>query len=242
MKNKCALIPGLLAIAVMAAAAPSYAQDAQSRLTAGLPSEISMDIKRDQSHEITLDSMTREVEILQKKTELEQAKFNLEKVRLETEGLKAGVVPEAQEPIRGTPRMNPGNDSLIQAQQQIQASKAAAAAAKAASEAKEDASPLDNIYVTRIYGFGDRKEVTVYLNNSIFNLDVGEVFSEGVKLVSASDTEATFSHEGKKRSVSLTTQRQAYTRTFRSANQKSEMDDDVNQMGVPSFARPLDLL
>ena len=233
MKNKMILSP--IALSFSLAMMSTYASADTSAVTAGLPAPVAAEVEVIDKHESKLEDMRRRLEILELEGQIEKASLDVEKTRSDTEKLRLGVTEEVVVP-RPSSRVSANQEVLAQQPVARTPSKSSKSSAQ-----EVEVSPLDNIYVTRIYGFGDKKEVTVYLNNSIFKLDLGETFSDGIKLVSASDTEATFSLGKKKRVVSLTTQRQAYMRTFRSMNQGSQ-EEDAEDDGSPNYARPLDLL
>jgi hypothetical protein len=122
----------------------------------------------------------------------------------------------------------------------VQVSPTAWTAAKADHEAPkvEDTSILDDIYVTRIYVFGDKKSATVYIKNSVTTAEIGEEVSAGVKMIDVSDKAATFQYKGKKRTVRLSTQDQAYGRSYDGSNKSTQSQPGVMQPSRSQLMMP----
>ncbi|MBB4861403.1 hypothetical protein HNP46_000214 [Pseudomonas nitritireducens] len=73
--------------------------------------------------------------------------------------------------------------------------------------------PIDRLFVTRIFGFDKDKTATVFLDNSVFEVAVGETVAEGVRVSAINDSTVVFTKDGKSRTVPLTTENQAYQRS-----------------------------
>lgn len=91
---------------------------------------------------------------------------------------------------------------------------AEAQSALMAAPVEKAKSPLENVFVTQIYGMSGEEQVTVYFNNSIVKVKKGEFVTDGVRMDRVLNNGAMFSYKGKSRMVLLTTEKQAESRSF----------------------------
>ncbi|MHD0644553.1 hypothetical protein ACYPKM_02800 [Pseudomonas aeruginosa] len=152
------------------------------------------------------DDLERQLYLLEKQLGIEKVKLDISKTKQDRDKVEKGEAPvnttAAQNPMGGAPGMPqyPGMTNMLQA-----------------SKAPEKAT-LERLYVTRIYGIGDSKSATVYLDNSVMTASVGDSVADGVVLTKIGENGVTFSKDGKSRFVSLSTESQAYERTNKAAD------------------------
>ena len=186
-------------------------------MTSKLPADLVREIDKSGAHNQVLDELVRKKALLQAENDL--AKIELEQARTKAEMRKV-TNPEAAKDSVGVPgygsqaTIDPFTGLPLGATSNVINQMAGQVLAQPKND---DTTELNKIFVTRVYGFGDKKTVTVYVDNSVVQAQVGDDVYNGVKMVSATDTSATFEYKGKKRTVHLTTQDQAYTRSFEGA-------------------------
>ena len=192
-------------------------------MTSKLPADLIEELKNSGDHNKEIDDLLRLKSLAQAQSDLAKAELERDKARLD---LKRLSEPEPS-PIAAAPNMLAGLG--------LSAPLAVAPAPVAEAEKPKvvDTSILDEIFVTRIYVFGDKKSATVYLKNSVTDAEVGEEIAPGVKMVAMTDRAATFEYKGKKRSVRLSTQDQAYGRSNEQASKSTPSSQ--TQFGLGAF-------
>jgi hypothetical protein len=186
-------------------------------MTSKLPADLVREIDKSGAHNQVLDELLRKKALLQAENDL--AKVELEQAKTKAEMRKV-TNPEAAKDGAGAPGY--GSQATIDPFTGLPLGATSNAISQMANQVlaqpkTDDMAELNKIFVTRVYGFGDKKTVTVYVENSVVQAQVGDDVYNGVKMVSATDTAATFEYKGKKRTVHLTTQDQAYSRSFEGA-------------------------
>lgn len=187
-------------------------------MTSKLPADLVREIDKSGAHNQVLDELLRKKALLQAENDL--AKVELEQAKTKAEMRKV-TNPETARDGSGTPSY--GSSGTIDPFTGLPLGATSNAISQMAGQAlaqpkADDMAELNKIFVTRVYGFGDKKTVTVFVENSVVQAQIGDDVYNGVKMVSASDTSATFEYKGKKRTVHLTTQDQAYSRSFEGAS------------------------
>lgn len=203
-------------------------------MTSKLPADLVLEIDKSSAHNQSLDDLLRKKALMQAENDLSKAE--LEQAKTKREILKF-TAPEADKEAGNTAAFDPLGtiDPFTGLPARVASNPFAQMAAQPLAQPKPDEmSELKKIFVTRVYGFGDKKTVTVYVENSVVQAQVGDEVYNGVKMVSATDTSATFEHKGKKRTVHLTTQDQAYTRSFDGASGSPSSGGLGRPAGMPS--------
>lgn len=228
--NALALQPAAAPVASNAAAptqaatpapqAPIAAEeDAPATLYSKLNPEQAADIKKAKDVTQELDDLTRNKD--KSSIELELIKLDLDKAKAREEIRK--LKDQATAPEAATAQDLQSGVSLQPA------------ATKAAS--KE--TPLDRVFVTQIYGLEGSEVATVFYENSIIKARSGDVVADGLRLEKVLSNGAVFSWKGKTKRVLMTTQEQAFSRSF-SKQESSENDRDrVVQQQMPRMAMPM---
>ena len=120
-----------------------------------------------------------------------------------------------------------------------EASAADQAALMAQPVVEKAKSPLENVFVTQIYGMSGEEQVTVYFNNSIVKIKRGEFVTDGVRLEKVLDNGAVFSYKGKTRMVLLTTEKQAESRSFTEVEKPAQKSNlPLNGLNPAMMAQP----
>lgn len=211
-------------------AAPVAAVKKQD-ITSKLPADLVEELKNSGDHNKEIDDLVRLKALAQAQSDLARAELDRDKARIELKRL-------SEPPAASTPEVAAGAGLTPPPLQATIASTPVKADPEVAKV--EDTSILDDIYVTRIYVFGDKKSATVYIKNSVTTAEIGEEVAAGVKMVAVSDKAATFQYKGKKRTVRLSTQEQAYGRSYDASsksnqNQQGMMQPSRSQMMSPGM-------
>lgn len=182
-------------------------------------------------HNKQMDDLNREKELLELQSSLEKLKLEKEKTSFELNKLKGLPTTVAAPDAAATSVAIAASPDFSQMAQmpsmggfsgQVQSP---TRAQKAASN-----SPLDRVYVTRVYGVGGVKNVTVYFDNGIFTGAAGDEIISGLRIAKVTENGAVFSYKGKTRNVNLTTQGLAYTRS-----QTKQKEAREAQESAPAF-------
>jgi hypothetical protein len=196
---------------LMTAGFSGMAMAGTSEGTQGLDPSVEATLKTTEDHNKQLDDLAREKEILDLESSVSKLRFEKEKTEADRRKLvgapitsAAAVAPSPADnmpPVvpMGMPDMN----AYFGAPQQAQP----------AAKKKAPVSPLDRVYVTRIYGVGGVKNVTVFFDNGVFTGTVGDEIVEGLRISKVTDNGAVFVYKGKSKSVNLTTQGIAYSKS-----------------------------
>jgi hypothetical protein len=109
----------------------------------------------------------------------------------------------------------------------------------AASSPSSKLSPLDRVFVTQIYGMSGDEQVTVFYENSILKVKRGDEVTNGVRMTRVVSNGADFTYKGVTKRVTLTTQKQAFSRTF--SEPKSETSNNNYMPGglMPGMQPPV---
>lgn len=100
-------------------------------------------------------------------------------------------------------------------------------------------SPLDSIYITKIYGLDSDLKATVYYKGMITQVEAGDQIDDGIHLIKFVKGGAVFAHKKETKRVSLTTGFNAYAKTFEPEDDEDDEDDAaMNQNGM---ARPFNI-
>lgn len=102
----------------------------------------------------------------------------------------------------------------------------------------DSTSPLDNIYLTKIYGLDSDLKATVYYKGMITQIEAGDQIDDGIHLIKFVKGGAIFAHKKETKRISLTTGFNAYAKTFDSEDDKDDDDAAQNQNGM---ARPFNI-
>jgi hypothetical protein len=97
-------------------------------------------------------------------------------------------------------------------------------------------SPLDRVFVTQIYGMSGDEQVTVFYENSILKVKRGDEVTDGVRMTRVVNNGADFTFKGVTKRVTLTTQKQAFSRTF--SEPKSETSKNFMPGGLMPAMQP----
>lgn len=95
---------------------------------------------------------------------------------------------------------------------------------------KDEVNPLDQIFITKVYGLDNNLRVTVYYKGTILNMRAGDVVADGIRLVRVFDNAAIFAKGKETRRVSMTTGKNAMAKAFE-AERKD--DDPMENMAIP---------
>lgn len=197
--------------------------------TKGIDPSVEATLLVSEDHNKQMDELNREKELLELQATLAKLQLDKEKTDVDIKKLKGIAVPvapvQAQESSASNPIPSmPGVDAFMAPPSQAQ---------QPQHKAVKD-NPLDRIYVTRVYGVGGVRTVTAYFDNGIFTGVVGDEIVTGLKIAKVTDNGAVFSYNGKTKSVNLTTQGLAYSRSqVKQKEVKSEVS--AQRMGANGF-------
>ncbi|WP_274643889.1 hypothetical protein [Pseudomonas serbica] len=215
--------PGATAPQVSAAtpAAPVAVVKKQD-MTSKLPADLIEELKSSGDHNKEIDDLVRLKALAQAQSDLARAELDRDKARIELKRLTDPVAAATADVAAGVALSPPPAQA---------APTASTAPGKSDSEESkvEETSILDDIYVTRIYMFGDKKSATVYIKNSVTTAELGEEVAAGVKMIQVTDKAATFQYKGKKRTVRLSTQEQAYGRSYDVSGKSNQTQQGMMQ-------------
>lgn len=226
---------------IMTAGFSGIALAATSDGTQGLDPAVESTLQSAEDHNKQLDDLVREKEILDLESSVTKLRYEKEKTESDMRKLRATIPgsaataasPAGMEPPmsmgapmampNGTPDMN----AYFGAQQQPQA----------VANKKAQLSPLDRVYVTRIYGVGGVKNVTVFIDNSVFTGTVGDEIIGGLRISKVTDNGAVFVYKGKSKSVNLTTQGIAYSKSQSKQRGDEGETESAQAPAVQGFGR-----
>ena len=193
---------------VQAAAPAKPAQQVKKQdVASNLPAHLVKELESSGQHNKEIDELRRKQALAQAESELAKAELERDKNQLELKRLSdPSSVPPAADMSGGF-----GYNS---APQGFAPSPTSLPVIDVVAPKEDDSSVLDEIYVTRIYVFGDKKSATVYIKNSVSTAEIGDEVAPGVKLTAITDKAVTFTSKGKKKTVRLSTQEQAYGRSY----------------------------
>lgn len=224
------VLAGIMTAGISCLSPLAFAIDKVS--TSGVEADVESSLASSEDHNKQMDDLNREKELLELQGSLAKLKVEREKSAQELKKLRGIAVPEATasagDPVAITAspdfaQMNPMQSfggSMGQSQPQVR------------QKAVPD-SPLDRVYVTRVYGVGGVRNVTVYFDNGIFTGAAGDEIVTGLRISKVTDNGAVFSYKGKTKSVNLTTQGLAYTRS-QTKQKESSQQREVTAQG-PSY-------
>lgn len=95
---------------------------------------------------------------------------------------------------------------------------------------KDEVNPLDQIFITKVYGLDNNLRVTVYYKGTILNMRAGDVVADGIRLVRVFDNAAIFAKGKETRRVSMTTGKNAMSKAFEA---EREEDEPMDNMAIP---------
>lgn len=213
---------------IMSAGFSGIALAATSEGTQGLDPTVESTLKVTEDHNKELDTLVREKEILDLESTNTKLRYEKEKTEADMRKLRVapitGAAAPAPSPTEGMPPVMPMGmpdmNGYFGAQQP-----------QAVVKKKAPVSPLDRVYVTRIYGLGGVKNVTVFIDNGVFTGTVGDEIIDGLRISKVTDNGAVFTYKGKSQSVNLTTQGIAYSKS-----QTKQRPDDSEQESAPPQA------
>lgn len=198
---------------IMTAGFSGIALAATSEGTQGLDPAVESTLQATEDHNKQLDDLVRVKEILDLESSVTKLRYEKEKTESDMRKLRSPIPgatataasPAGMEPPMpmAMPNSTPDMNAYFGAQQQPQA----------VVKKKAQLSPLDRVYVTRIYGVGGVKSVTVFIDNSVFTGTVGDEIIDGLRISKVTDNGAVFVYKGKSKSVNLTTQGIAYSKS-----------------------------
>lgn len=181
-----------------------------------------------EEHNKKMDDLNREKELLELQSSLAKLKLEKEKTSVELNRLKGLPTAVAVPEVAVTPVAMTSSQDFSQMNQMPSMggfagqTQSPAGAHKVASD-----TPLDRVYVTRVYGVGGVRSVTVYFDNGIFTGVAGDEIISGLRIAKVTDNGALFSYKGKTRMVNLTTQGLAYSRSQTKQKEARELSDQA---------------
>lgn len=242
MNVKHALLAGIMSAGLTCMAPLALANETQPPATIDTDVEAALVVSED--HNKQMDDLNREKELLELQGSLVRLKLDKEKTEVDLKKLKGQSVPAAisEAPaVTATPGM-PDFAPVVQPAD-LQGFLTPTQQPEGQPQQRRPStpsSPLDRVYVTRIYGVGGVSNVTVYFDNGIFTGAAGDDVAEGLKIVKVTDNGAVFSYKGKTRSVNITAQGLAYSRS--QAAKRAELSANAqsgrsgNSGGIPNMA------
>lgn len=96
---------------------------------------------------------------------------------------------------------------------------------------EDEINPLDQIFITKVYGLDNNLRVTVYYKGTILQMRAGDVVADGIRMVRVFDNAAIFAKGKETRRVSMTTGENALSKAFE--------DERENEEDMPSMATPM---
>jgi hypothetical protein len=99
-------------------------------------------------------------------------------------------------------------------------------------------SPLDKVFVTQIYGMSGDEQVTVFYENSILKVKRGDEVTDGVRMTRVVANGADFTYKGVTKRVTLTTQKQAFSRTFSEPKVETNTSNNFMPGGMMPVMQP----
>lgn len=147
--------------------------------------------------------------------EAKLSKLELEKLKAEQE--RDVLLGKNVAPVDADNKEQPGN--LIR--QQLD---------KQPASDKDEVNPLDQIFITKVYGLDNNLRVTVYYKGTIMNMRAGDVVADGIRLVRVFDNAAIFAKGKETRRVSMTTGKNAMSKAFEA---EQEDDEPMKNMAIP---------
>lgn len=194
----------------------------------GIDPELIEDTVPSINHNDVMDKLLRDKERLTVESDLAKARLEMAKTDQEIKKIKglpvgAAVIP-AESEITGFDQLGSPSQQIPQVID----------APQPAAEKKKVDNTLDRVFVTRVYGLGALKSVTVYFDNGIFTGYEGDEIVDGLKILSVNDNGAIFSYKGKTKRVNLTTQDLAYKRSLEEykKNQSNSSQQRPSNFGV----------
>lgn len=203
------VLAGMMTAGISCLSPVAFAVEKQP--VSGIEADVEQTLGVSEDHNKQMDDLNREKELLELQGSLAKLKLDKEKTEVDLKKLKGMPVPSAAIEAPVATAAAPDFSQMMQmpgmggfnnqSQPQAQSKKSA------------PDSPLDRVYVTRVYGIGGVKNVTVYFDNGIFTGAAGDEIVDGLRIVKVKDNGAVFSYKGKSKNVNLTTQGLAYTRS-----------------------------
>lgn len=203
------VLAGMVAAGVSCLSPLAFAVEKQP--ASGIDPDVESTLGISEDHNKQMDDLNREKELLELQSSLSKLKLEKEKTEVDLKKLKGqpvAVSAEAPVAIAATPDFSQMSVPMQEMGGFSNQGQAQASQRKAVVD-----SPLDRVYVTRIYGIGGVKNVTAYYENGIFTGAAGDEIVSGLRIVKVTDNGAVFSYKGKTKSVNLTTQGLAYSRS-----------------------------
>jgi hypothetical protein len=98
----------------------------------------------------------------------------------------------------------------------------------------DEANPLDQVFITKVYGLDNNLRVTVYYKGTILNMRAGDEVADGIRLVRVFDNAAIFAKGKETRRVSMTTGKNAMSKAFDSdRDEQDSMQNMATPIGFP---------
>lgn len=223
------VLAGVVAASISCLSPLAFAAEKQS--AAGIDPDVESTLGVSEDHNKQMDDLNREKELLELQSSLSKLKLEREKTEVDLKKLKGQPVPSATTDAPVATAVTPDFTQMAPMQgmggfyNQGQPT-------SAPKKAVED-SPLDRVYVTRVYGIGGVSNVTVYFDNGIFTGAAGDEIVSGLRIVKVTDNGAVFSYKGKNKSVNLTTQGLAYSRSQTKQKEVSSQGSQNRQFNAP---------
>jgi hypothetical protein len=99
---------------------------------------------------------------------------------------------------------------------------------------EDEANPLDQIFITKVYGLDNNLRVTVYYKGTILNMRAGDEVADGIRLMRVFDNAAIFAKGKETRRVSMTTGKNAMSKAFDSdRDEQDPMQNMATPIGFP---------
>ncbi|MBI6883004.1 hypothetical protein [Pseudomonas putida] len=219
----------------------SYALADNSLAGKGIDASVESAISVSEKHNEVMDKLNREKELLELQSSLSKLKLEKEKTDVETKKLMGIAVPAPAATVSAsTSSSEPAVDQAPSMPVMPSFGTFPAQQYQPSTSKVSTDSPLDRVYVTRVYGVGGVRNITVYFDNGIFTGSAGDEIVDGLKIVKVTDNGAVFSYKGKTKNVNLTTQGLAYTRSQVKQREKVTVQAPPNNIGtvgsIPNMA------
>lgn len=203
------VLAGMMTAGISCLSPQAFAVEKQP--ASGIDSDVELTLGASEDHNKQMDDLNRDKELLELQGSLSKLKLEKEKTDVELKKLKGLPVPATAAAAPSAVAAPPDFTQMMQMPGMGGFSNQSQPQAQSQKSVPE--SPLDRVYVTRVYGIGGVKNVTVYFDNGIFTGAAGDEIVDGLRIVKVKDNGAVFSYKGKTKNVNLTTQGLAYTRS-----------------------------
>lgn len=148
-------------------------------------------------HQVALDEIRRKAEIAAAKAELSKSELELKNTEREMEGVGSGSRMPFGMPHNFEGMVDMGQEHMVTPPMPTLAPEPEP---EVVEEIEDPFTLLDRVFVTRIYGLGDDKEVTLYIDGVSYSASQGDTIND-VKVDKVHNNKVTFSYDGKKKTA-----------------------------------------